>query len=99
MVVEPEVDLSSFLARQRLDDAPKLDMTKDSEHPVRDDEVDHSLDHLPAATKRVPASIAQSRKGKAQQIEWDAQLEEMKREKDITEANRGMAYALYPVIV
>ncbi|KAG1763732.1 hypothetical protein EV702DRAFT_1182714 [Suillus placidus] len=57
---EPEVDLSSFLARQRLSDV--------SETTV----------------------VAVPRKGRVQAIEWDAELEEMSREKGAADASRDL---------
>ncbi|EMD35179.1 hypothetical protein CERSUDRAFT_116640 [Gelatoporia subvermispora B] len=78
-VVEPEVDLSSFLERQRISDAAGPSSTLLHEE---DDDVDHSLDHL---IPRAHAS-SQNKKGKVTQIEWDARLEEMSREKAAAEA-------------
>ena len=83
---EPEVDLSSFLAHQRLDDGDspsKLDLlVKNTED---DSDVDESLLHI------LPKSSEPSRshKGKIQTIEWDEGLEEIRREKEIADANRG----------
>lgn len=93
-IVAPEVDLSYFLERQRLEDAPKLDLAKDSQDMLDDDDIDHSLDHLIPSTKRV-GQAAQNRKGKAQAIAWDETLEAMKREKEVVEANRGMPQYCY----
>jgi hypothetical protein len=39
----------------------------------------------------------QSKKGKAQTIEWDESLEEMRREKDVADANRGVL-CLMPIV-
>ncbi|KAH9948075.1 hypothetical protein B0H21DRAFT_735226 [Amylocystis lapponica] len=58
-VVEPEVDLSAFLERQKLSDEPATGKT-------------------------------QSKKGKVKQIEWDAELEKMSREKAAAEASRDL---------
>ncbi|EAU85744.1 hypothetical protein CC1G_04961 [Coprinopsis cinerea okayama7 len=84
-IVEPEVDLSTFLEKQRISSpsptslAP-LEKGKDA---VNEDEVDASLAHISSKpTNRVTAD----RKGKVQQIEWDAELDEMTREKEAAEA-------------
>ena len=78
-VREPEVDLSSFLAKQRLSDVS--DMTE----VVNDDDVDHELAHI--SSHRNPPSTSQ--KGRVQTIEWDPELEEMSREKAAADASRG----------
>ncbi|TFY56540.1 hypothetical protein EVG20_g8890 [Dentipellis fragilis] len=81
-IAEPEVDLSNFLERQKLEDTPAAALVAP---PDEDDEdVDHSLAHI-SAKARLPET--QSRKGKVQQIEWDAGLEEMSREKAVAEAH------------
>jgi len=81
---EPEVDLSSFLARQRLSDVsesvvvvPRVD---------DDDDIDHELAHI--SSHRVPPPTSQ--KGRIQAIEWDAELEEMSREKAAADASRDL---------
>ncbi|EPQ55599.1 hypothetical protein GLOTRDRAFT_110955 [Gloeophyllum trabeum ATCC 11539] len=81
---EPEVDLSAFLARQRL--SPEPDPSS-SAPPPPDEEVDESLDYLDTG-----ASSARSKpkKGKAQTIEWDEKLEELSREKAIADASREL---------
>jgi len=79
-LVEPEVDLSSFLARQRLaDDQPLLPQ------PDEDDDIDTSLPDFTAGTGPV-----KTKKGKVQQVEWDASLEEMSREKAAADATRDL---------
>ncbi|KZV72293.1 hypothetical protein PENSPDRAFT_649877 [Peniophora sp. CONT] len=83
-ILEPEVDLSKFLERQRLEDAPEPILAPTS--PVDEDDVDHSLAHIGTGEK----ADATSRKGKVQQIEWDASLEQMRREKAEAEANRDL---------
>jgi hypothetical protein len=50
-----------------------------------DDDVDHSLAHITSN----PLRERQSRKGKVQQIEWDASLEEMQHDKNIAQAQSG----------
>ena len=81
-IKEPEIDLSNFLARQRLDDSsiPKLAAEPD------EDEVDHSLAHLNSAGLR---SAQKPMKGRVQTKEWDEELENMSREKEAADANRG----------
>ncbi|KAL7278542.1 hypothetical protein ACG7TL_007541 [Trametes sanguinea] len=83
-VVEPEVDLSSFLERQKLSDSagPSALLSPEDE----DDDVDTSLAHI-TSNLRPPA---QSKKGKVQQIEWDAELEELSREKAAADATREL---------
>ncbi len=80
-VVEPEVDISSLLERQRLSPGPSVVSPASDE----DDDVDKSLAHI-GGEGRV---LAQSKKGRVQQIEWDAELEELSREKAAAEATRG----------
>ncbi|KAJ6540494.1 hypothetical protein B0H19DRAFT_1175754 [Mycena capillaripes] len=79
--VEPEVDLSSFLERQRISDAPGPSVLPASEF-VDEDDVDHSLAHISSAGVKPAAS----RKGKVEQIEWDDELDELEREKASAEA-------------
>ena len=79
-IVEPEVDLSTFLERQRL--SPQESSAPPP--PEEDDDIDHSIGPLVA-----PKEDAKSRKGKIQQIEWDSHLEEMSREKAAADATRG----------
>lgn len=78
-VVEPEVDLSSFLARQRLQDESTTSVPE-----VEDDDVDTTLDFHSAAP-----GAKESKKGKIRQIEWDESLEQMTREKAAADATRG----------
>ncbi|OCH88493.1 hypothetical protein OBBRIDRAFT_836549 [Obba rivulosa] len=79
-IVEPEVDLSSFLERQRISETsgPSSALLRDED----DDDVDHSLDHLLPRAQGAP----QSKKGRVAQVEWDPELEEMRREKAAAEA-------------
>ncbi|KAG1718297.1 hypothetical protein EDD22DRAFT_855524, partial [Suillus occidentalis] len=80
---EPEVDLSSFLARQRLSDLSETTVVTVAQ--VDDDDIDHELAHI--SSHRVPPPTTQ--KGRIQAIEWDAELEEMSREKAAADASRG----------
>ena len=79
-VVEPEVDLSAFLERQRLDAAPPPALSP----PDESDGVDATLAHFLPKAHGAP-----SRKGQTHQIEWDAELERLSREKAAAEATRG----------
>ncbi|KAA1466855.1 hypothetical protein DENSPDRAFT_57657 [Dentipellis sp. KUC8613] len=81
-IVEPEVDLSQFLERQKLEDTPAVALASPAEED--DEDVDHSLAHISGKVKPLES---QSRKGKVQQIEWDAGLAEMSREKAVAEAH------------
>ena len=82
-ILEPEVDLSSFLERQKIsDDAGPSAISL----PIDDDEdVDHSLAHI--GSRRT--TTAPSRKGNVEQIEWDETLDELAREKASAEATWG----------
>lgn len=84
-IKEPEVDLSNFLARQRLDDAAGPSILKLTDEPD-EDEVDHSLAHLNLVGSQ---SAHKPMKGRVQMVEWDEELENMSREKAIADANRG----------
>jgi hypothetical protein len=77
---EPEVDLSSFLSKQRLSPNDVLPPP-----PEDEDDVDTSLAHISSR----PRLKAQSKKGQVHQIEWDEQLDELSREKAAAEATRG----------
>ncbi|KAG1773227.1 hypothetical protein EV702DRAFT_1048313 [Suillus placidus] len=74
---EPEVDLSSFLARQRLSDVSETTVVA---VPRVDD--DDELAHSSYRTSDIS-------EGRVQAIEWDAELEEMSREKGAADASRG----------
>ncbi|KAG1750493.1 uncharacterized protein EDB91DRAFT_1244070 [Suillus paluster] len=81
---EPEIDLSSFLERQRLSDVSEV--TAAVAPPVDDDDIDHDLAHISSHRNPPPTS----QKGRVQTIEWDAQLEEMSREKAAADASRDL---------
>ncbi|KAI9057570.1 hypothetical protein FKP32DRAFT_1681428 [Trametes sanguinea] len=83
-VVEPEVDLSSFLERQKLSDSagPSTLLSPEDE----EEDVDTSFAHITSNLK--PQS--QTKKGKVQQIEWNAELEELSREKAAADATREL---------
>ena len=82
---EPEVDLSSFLERQRLSETPSALIAP----PEIDDEVDDSAVSI---FKNTSHATHKNKKGQVQQIQWDEQLEEMSRNKATTEAARGEYY-------
>ena len=82
--MEPEVDLSSFLERQRLSEAPSLLAPR---KPEDEEEIDHTLAHI---SSRPNASAQTSRKGRVQSIEWNDELDQMNREMAAAEATRGM---------
>ncbi|KAJ7133648.1 hypothetical protein C8R43DRAFT_1089648 [Mycena crocata] len=76
--MEPEVDLATFLERQRLADPETIPSAISPTNEVDEDYVDHSLDHISSGRVRPAASA--SRKGRVE-IEWDAKLDELEREK------------------
>ncbi|KZT19587.1 hypothetical protein NEOLEDRAFT_1159014 [Neolentinus lepideus HHB14362 ss-1] len=79
---EPDVDLSFFLARQRL--SPETGPSS-SAPPPPEEEVDESLDFLDGSRSK-----SKPKKGKVQIIEWDEQLEKMSREKAVADASREL---------
>jgi hypothetical protein len=89
-IVELEVDLSAFIARQRLEDNAILNP---SSAPPPDEEaladIDTSLAHIGIGKLRQSVE-GNDRKGKLQTLDWDDELEDMKREKDAAEAQRSM---------
>ncbi|OCB86009.1 hypothetical protein A7U60_g6904 [Sanghuangporus baumii] len=85
--IGPEVDLSAFLARQRLEDSvPPSSVLSINKEAEDDSDVDQSLAHLVPRS----SSTAHNRKGKIQSVEWNEELEEMRREKEIADANREL---------
>ncbi|PPQ94353.1 hypothetical protein CVT25_000681 [Psilocybe cyanescens] len=84
-IVEPEVDLSAFLEKQKiLDEAgPLLSVTEKKDYD--DDDVDTSLAHITSNPSH-NAAKALSKKGKVEQVAWDEELDEMSREKKAAEA-------------
>ena len=84
-ILEPEVDLSSFLERQRLsEDRPDAPESED------DSDIDQSL----VQQFLTPHDTANSKKGRVQQIEWDESLETLSREKANADATRGTLEAI-----
>lgn len=83
-IAEPDVDLSAFLEKQRLSPQPLAARPPHEEADV----IDESL-----ANAYIPQrkdAIANMRKGKVQQVEWDDSLEALSREKAAADATRGM---------
>ncbi|KAH9919598.1 uncharacterized protein B0H18DRAFT_629131 [Fomitopsis serialis] len=78
-ILEPEVDLSTFLERQRL--SPQESSAPPP--PEDDPEIDASVANILPGRQ---GAAAQSKKGKVQQVEWDESLEELSREKAAAEA-------------
>lgn len=85
------MDLSHFLEKQRITDGPGslLDLDRDKD----EDDVDSSLAHISSHTSR--RTIAPSRKGKVEKIEWDDKLELLSQEKANAEATWGELTLLY----
>ena len=83
-ILEPEVDITTLLERQKLDEASGPVYEK----PVDDDDVDHTIAPTIGSGRHIHSDPA-LRKGKIQTVEWDEELEELKREKAAFEATRG----------
>ncbi|KAI0078472.1 hypothetical protein K474DRAFT_1674161 [Panus rudis PR-1116 ss-1] len=83
-IVEPEVDLSAFLERQRLSESSGP--LSSPRQPDEDDDIDHSLEQHTAR----PQALANTKKGKVQHIDWDTSLEELSREKANADATREL---------
>lgn len=81
-IKEPEVDLAAFLEKQRISEATTFPTFR----PEDDDDIDHELDAILSRRQ----GDSKPRKGNLQEIAWDKELEEMKREKDAAEAARGL---------
>jgi hypothetical protein len=82
-IVEPEVDLSSFLEKQRISDDVGPSSHLAGEKEGEEDDISAYLNSLKGRI------TPPSKKGKMQQIEWDDELEELDREKKAAEAARG----------
>lgn len=85
-MVEPEVDLSEFMERQRLQDDDVAGPSQQEQEEYDESEVDQSLAHLWKGGK----AGVKDRKGKVQKVEWDEELESMRRDKDAADAQRGV---------
>ena len=84
-IVEPEVDLSNFLERQKLADDKDLPIIPGAIKDNKDDEdVDTTLAHISSYPQ------ANSKKGKLQQIVWDEEIDRMNQDKKAAEATWGM---------
>ena len=86
------MDLSRFLEKQRLADAPLL-ATGLEQNDRDDDDVDTSLAHISSK----PLASGVSRKGKVEKIVWDDELDKMSQEKAAAEAARGTFSYLFPL--
>jgi hypothetical protein len=87
-IVEPEVDLSVFLEKQKLspDEAPGPSFLPTKEEiDDDDDDIDHDIAPLDAQRGK-----SVSKKGKVEQIEWTPELETMHREKAIADTARSL---------
>ncbi|KAF8656123.1 hypothetical protein AX16_002761 [Volvariella volvacea WC 439] len=92
-VVEPEVDLSNFLERQRISEgpSPSLDVAAPKKEDIDDDDIDHTLDHiLPGSSSNRRNEVLRAQKGRVTQIEWDEELEVLSREKAAADATRDL---------
>ncbi|KAG5717678.1 hypothetical protein E4T56_gene15402, partial [Termitomyces sp. T112] len=78
-IVEPEVDISAFLEKQRITDIGPSIAPADS---TDDEDVDTSLAHIGSKSRVVTST----KKGKMEKIEWDEALDTMSREKASAEA-------------
>ncbi|KAF8580248.1 hypothetical protein K439DRAFT_1662863 [Ramaria rubella] len=76
---EPEVDLTIFLAKQRLTD-------QESRKPYVEIGIDDGIDHSLSNFHFTSSSAPNPRKNKTEIIEWDASMDELKREKNAAEA-------------
>ncbi|KAF5390571.1 hypothetical protein D9757_002730 [Collybiopsis confluens] len=72
--VEPEVDLTAFLEKQKSRKPPSPSSPED--------DIDHTLDDL--------VSKQTNLKGKVRELEWDQSLEDLLREKESADANRAL---------
>ncbi|KAF8628560.1 hypothetical protein AX17_005956 [Amanita inopinata Kibby_2008] len=89
-IVEPEVDLSAFLEKQKLADdspGPSLLLPKHDGDDDDDDDIDYSL---PLFTS--PSATSSSKKGKVEQIEWTEDLDALHREKLTADATRELKH-------
>ncbi|KAG5352513.1 hypothetical protein C0989_001998 [Termitomyces sp. Mn162] len=88
-IVEPEVDISAFLEKQRIADIGPSIAPADS---TDDEDVDTSLAHIGSKSRVVTST----KKGKMEKIEWDEALDTMSREKASAEAAWGTVVFLPP---
>ncbi|KAF9555110.1 hypothetical protein CPC08DRAFT_821270 [Agrocybe pediades] len=86
-IVEPEVDLSTFLEKQRIsDEAGPILSVVSKKQDIDDDDIDTSLAHITSKPGHNSFVEASSKKGKVQEILWDETLDEMTRDKKAAEA-------------
>ena len=94
-IVEPEVDLTNFLERQRLADDTDLPIIPGASKDNKDDEdVDTTLAHISSYPSRSNPQ-ATSKKGKLEQIIWDEEIDRMNRDKKAAEATWGMMTLIF----
>jgi hypothetical protein len=94
-IVEPEVDLSNFLERQRLADDTVLPTIPGASKDNKDDEdVDKTLADISSYPSRFN-SQATSKKGKIEQIIWDEEIDRMNRDRKAAEATWGMITLIF----
>ena len=94
-IVEPEVDLSNFLERQRLADDTDLPTIPGASKDNKDDEdVDTTLTHISSYPSHLNPQ-ATSKKGKLEQIIWDEEIDRMNRDKKAAEATWGMITSIF----
>lgn len=87
--MQPEVDISGFLEKQRIKLSESINETAVSGFAEEED-VDHTLAHISSR------GIGQPKRSlKKETIHWDASLDEMKREKEGAEAMWGMKSHAY----
>ncbi|KAF5329270.1 hypothetical protein D9619_009309 [Psilocybe cf. subviscida] len=84
-ILEPEVDLSEFLDKQKISDAAGPTERIAEQKDYDEDDVDTSLAHITSGDGRNHLQ-ASSKKGKIAQIAWDDELDDMSREKNAAEA-------------
>jgi hypothetical protein len=83
-IVEPEVDLSSFLEKQRISEPVNKEILS-SQQESDEDDVDQSLAHLAPGK----SSRTNNMKGKTVTVEWTEDLAAMEKQKNEADANRG----------
>ena len=94
-IVEPEIDLTNFLERQRLADDTDLPIIPGASKDNKDNEdVDTTLAHISSYPSRSNPQ-ATSKKGKLEQIIWDEEIDRMNRDKKAAEATWGMMTLIF----
>ena len=90
---EAEIDLSKFLARQKLEDEENS-LLKAAGPTEINEEIDPSVSNL---TSKFTSKSA-AHKGKVQYVEWTQEQEEMFHDAAVADANRGMCKPMQPLI-